>query len=242
MSSFSATSPFLQRQVPSGATAPTSYYSSAYSKMEANGLVMADISLFDGDVIVRMNLARDKYVAIMRETYCLFQEQLQIQEISRNETSSELQRLIELIKKREQEDQQLMFSAQQKIEDNGEENKLVGSDGNNNNRQQQFGGTDCQHDEMVDLKDQLCGKKMELHKVKSQRTRLETERDELQRKAHANNEKLKHEVILLKGVIHKQGSAVCNEQEDLTIDELDQLYDKLLDHHKDMSEAATTNS
>eukprot|EP00922_Rhytidocystis_sp_ex-Travisia-forbesii_P011378 GHVS01016802.1.p1 GENE.GHVS01016802.1~~GHVS01016802.1.p1 ORF type:complete len:244 (-),score=52.93 GHVS01016802.1:77-808(-) len=242
MNSFSAGSPFLQRQVPSGANVPTSFYSNAYVKMEANGLAMADISLFDEDVIVRIKLARDNYVRMMRETNCLFQEQLQIQEKARKETSSELQRLTELIKKREDEDQQQMLA--QKTE-NGEENSAVGTD--DNNRQQcgvgsVVGDTDCHHDEMVDLKDRLCGKKMELHKVKSQRIRLETERNELQRKAHANNEKLKHEVILLKGVIHKQGSTVCNEQKDLTIDELDQLYDKLLDHHKDMTEAATTNN
>eukprot|EP00922_Rhytidocystis_sp_ex-Travisia-forbesii_P011379 GHVS01016806.1.p1 GENE.GHVS01016806.1~~GHVS01016806.1.p1 ORF type:complete len:102 (-),score=17.30 GHVS01016806.1:209-514(-) len=77
MNSFSAGSPFLQRQVPSGANVPTSFYSNAYVKMEANGLAMADISLFDEDVIVRIKLARDNYVRMMRETNCLFQEQLQ---------------------------------------------------------------------------------------------------------------------------------------------------------------------
>eukprot|EP00922_Rhytidocystis_sp_ex-Travisia-forbesii_P019611 GHVS01029004.1.p1 GENE.GHVS01029004.1~~GHVS01029004.1.p1 ORF type:complete len:234 (+),score=40.52 GHVS01029004.1:29-703(+) len=217
MTSFAA-SPFLQRQVPTGANAPSSFYSDAYIKMDSKGVAMAEIARIDEDVLTRMKQTRDNYVHTLREADRYFEEQLQVHEALRRETATDLQRLTELHKAKQEE--------RVGEEGAGEENVQMGTC----NRQ----GTD-EHDDIVDLKHHLCEKKMELHKLKSQRIRLEAEKTEMQRRSHAANEKLKHEVILLKGIIHKNGSAVCNEQPDLTIDELDQLYEKLLTHHKDMT-------
>eukprot|EP00922_Rhytidocystis_sp_ex-Travisia-forbesii_P019613 GHVS01029006.1.p1 GENE.GHVS01029006.1~~GHVS01029006.1.p1 ORF type:complete len:297 (+),score=62.76 GHVS01029006.1:124-891(+) len=250
MASF-AGSPFLQRQVPTGANAPSSFYSDAYIKMEANSMAMAEIARMDEEVLTRMKQTREQYVHTLRDANRFFQEQLQgmslddkqfslstvspcllsgvffflrpscssAQDLARKETAAELERLSELHKKKEEEH----------LGEEGEENS--------NRTGNRHGGTADEHDDIVDLKHQLCEKKMELHKLKSQRTRLESVKAQMQRKAQAANEMLKHQVILLKGIIHKDGSAVCNEQQDLTIDELDQLYEKLLTHHEDMTKA-----